>query len=120
MTTTAGLMDWITGLGGLAGVAALVGIIWTVRHGVKADGRAAAAQEAEIKRDTIADRDAHIDQLQEDVVGLRAEVARLTTLVRDQGADLEEERAYNRVLIEHIYRGLAPPPPPRPPRTFRP
>lgn len=119
MTTTAGLMEWVTGLGGLAGLAALIGIIWNVRHGVKADARQATAQEASNKRDSIADRDAQIDQLQEDVAGLRSEVARLTNLVRDQGTDLEEERSYSRVLVDHIYQGSPPPPPPRPPRTAR-
>jgi len=119
MTATAGLMEWVTGLGGLAGLAALVGIIWNVRHGVKADARQASAQEASNKRDTIADRDAQIDQLQEDVSGLRSEVSRLTTLVREQAADIDYEHAYNRALVDHIYRGSPPPPPPRPPRSAR-
>jgi len=119
MTATAGLMEWVTGLGGLAGLAALVGIIWNVRHGVKADARQASAQEASNKRDTIADRDAQIDQLQEDLRDVRAEMTRLTNLVRDQGADLEDERAYNRMLADHIYRNSPPPPPPRPPRSAR-
>lgn len=76
------------------------------RQGVSSDER-------EARRDTIADRDAQIDQLQEDVEGLRAEVARLTALVRDQSGDLEAERAYNRVLVDHIYRRADPPPPAR-------
>jgi len=126
MTGIAEVVAWVTGLGGLAGVAAMVAVIWNMRTGVKADARQASAQEASNKRDTIADRDAQIDQLQEDgesyraeLRDMRTEIARITTLVRDQGADLEDERTYNRMLMDHIYRGSPPPPPPRPPRSAR-
>jgi len=119
MTGIAEVVAWVTGLGGLAGVAAMVAVIWNMRTGVKADARQASAQEAANKRDTIADRDAQIDQLQEDLRDVRTEMTRLTNLVRDQGADLEDERTYNRALVDHIYRGSPPPPPPRPPRSAR-
>jgi len=126
MTGIAEVVAWVTGLGGLAGVAAMVAVIWNMRAGVKADARQASAQEASNKRDTLADREGLIDQLQEDgesyraeLRDVRAEMARLTTLVRNQGDDLEDERTYNRMLMDHIYRGSPPPPPPRPPRSAR-
>ncbi len=126
MSGIAEVMAWVATAGGLSGLATFIAWIWNARLGVKADARQASAQEASNKRDTIADRDAQIDQLQEDgesyraeLRDMRAEIARITTLVRDQGADLEDERTYNRMLMDHIYRGSPPPPPPRPPRSAR-
>ena len=101
----------------LTGAAALWHARVSARAGISGDAREARRDEAAHKRDTVADRDMQIDQLQEDVAGLRAEVARLTDLVRSQSVDLEIEREYSRVLIDHIYRGAPPPPPPRPVRT---
>jgi hypothetical protein len=88
------------------------GVSW--RLGVRGDERAARSDEATARRDTIADRDGLVDQLQEEVTGLRTEVAGLRALVQTQAADLELERAWNRSLVDQIYRGDPPPPRTRP------
>ena len=114
----------IGGGGFLTGAAALWHARVSDRSGVSGDEREARRDEAAQKRDTIADRDAQIDQLQEDVGAMRAEVARATERSERSTeradrllAELEAEREYSRILIDHIYRGAPPPPPPRPIRT---
>lgn len=88
----------------LAGVAAMIGAWRSQRAGIKADQRDARKVEAEQRRDTIADRDALIDTLTEDVRELRARVDRMET-------ELREEREYSRLLQDFIYRdGRVPPP----------
>lgn len=125
MIDVAVVMEWVTRLGGLAGIAAVAGIAWTIKHGVKGDERQARAQEASDRRDTIADRDGLIDQLQEDVTRLHGELesarAAATTEIGDLKRRLETverdlylERAWNRTLIDQIYRGEPPPPRARP------
>ena len=88
----------------LGGIAAMLGATRSRRAGVKADEREARKVEAEQRRDTIADRDALIETLQEDVKELRDRVDRLDDFLR-------AERDYNRVLLDHIYRNGGTPPP---------
>lgn len=114
-------MSTIQAFGGLAGVAALVAAAWTWRHGVKGDERAAREVEAVERRDTISDRDALIDQLQEDVASLRAEVAECKAAVaaRDaaiaaRDAVIRQQAEYIAACRDHIYRGRPAPPPPAP------
>lgn len=75
--------------------------------GVRGDEREARADEAAARRDTIADRDGLIDQIQEELADTRT---RVTALEREYAL----EQAWNRQLIDHIYRRREPPPPPRP------
>lgn len=125
MIDVAVVMDWTTRLGGLAGIAAVLGIAWTIRHGVKGDEREARAQEATNRRDTIADRDGLIDQLQEDVTRLHGELSSARKDATEEIVDLKSrllvverdlylERAWNRTLVDQIYRGEPPPPRQRP------
>lgn len=110
----------LVGLGALGGILSGAAALWGVRNsrraGVAGDEREARRDEAAARRDTIADRDAQIDQLQEDVVGLREAVARVTQRADALLDELERERAYSRALIDHIYRQAPPPPPERPAR----
>lgn len=121
MIDVAVVMEWVSRLAGLSGVAAVIGAVWTIRHNVKGDERAARAQEAEGRRDTIADRDAVIDQLQEErdardrtIERLRAErdSERSGRLLAEHDADLY--RRHNRILVDQIYCGDPPPPRPLP------
>lgn len=82
----------------------MLGATRSRRAGVKADEREARKVEAEQRRDTIADRDALIETLQEDVTELRE---RLDKLEKAYYA----ERDYTRILQDHIYRGGSVPPP---------
>ncbi|UJP39318.1 hypothetical protein [Cellulomonas palmilytica] len=112
------IVSYVLGAGGvLSGIAAIWGTRTSRAAGIKGDEREARRDEAAQRRDTIADRDAQIDQLQEDVNGLRAEVARVTARADRLLDELEDEREYSRVLIDHIYRQAPPPPPPRPVRS---
>lgn len=88
-------------------VVALVGLIW---QGIKAisDARAGVhARHSTERRDTVADRDALIDQMQEEITALRLRLDRVE-------AELAIERAHSRQLVDQIYRGEGPPPRPRP------
>lgn len=80
------------------------------RLGVRGDERAARKDEAEqqavLRRDTVADRDALIDQMQEEQRDMRA---RLEVLERGRAADEDHIKA----LTDHIWKGLPPPPPAR-------
>ncbi|WP_367147234.1 hypothetical protein AB0870_08430 [Microbacterium proteolyticum] len=73
------------------------------------------------RRDTVADRDAFIDQIQEQLTAANALAAaadaRAASSESARRAALElldAEREYAQVLRDHIYRGAPPPPPPRP------
>lgn len=93
-------------------VTAIVAVVTAAWTGIRtlADRHAGVqATETAARRDTVADRDAYIDQLQEDMTELRG---RMSTIE----AEHELERAWNRQLVDHIYRQLPPPPPTRPVR----
>lgn len=101
-------------------IVAIATAIWT---GVKtlADRRAGVrSTEHTERRDTVADRDAFIDQLQEQLSA--AETAKAAAETAKSAAEelraaaqaaLEREREYVQVLRDHIYRRREPPPPPR-------
>jgi TolA-binding protein len=92
-----------------SGIAAIWGVRNSRKMNVSGDEREARHDEQEQRRDTVADRDSLIDQMQEQLGNLSRRVDRLD-------AELEDERDYTRLLIDHIYRGSPPPPPPRPGR----
>jgi hypothetical protein len=87
----------------LAGIAALIGSVRSRRAGIQSDQREALRVEGEQRRDTIADRDALIETMHEDVADLRTRVAALER-------DLLAEREYSRVLQDRIYRDGGTPP----------
>lgn len=94
-------------------IVAIATAIWT---GVKtlADRRAGVrSTEHTERRDTVADRDALIDQVQEerDTAVVRATAAEARAAAAE--AELAREREYTQVLRDHIYRRREPPPPPR-------
>lgn len=94
-------------------IVAIATAIWT---GVKtlADRRAGVrSTEHTERRDTVADRDALIDQVQEerDKAVTRATQAEARAATAE--AELAREREYIQVLRDHIYRRREPPPPPR-------
>lgn len=75
------------------------------------------------RRDTVADRDALIDQMQElrTAADARAAAAETAKTAAEQNADswrkaYYDEKEYSQILIDHIYRRRDPPPPPRPPK----
>lgn len=87
----------LLGAGGTFG-----GVIVSRRSGV-------SSHELQARRDTVADRDALIDQLQEQLGTLSTRVQRL-----EQERELDAEWAA--ALVAHIWEGNPPPPPPRPTR----
>lgn len=93
-------MDWETVVAMSAAIVAIGGHVvnWW---------RGRGEHSTTVRRDTVSDRDALIDQLQEELAGLRRRVDLIES-------DLRIERAWNRDLVDHIYRGLPPPPPPKP------
>lgn len=93
--------------GVISGAAAMWGARNSRRAGVAGDEREARRDEAAQRRDTIADRDGLIDQLQQDVTALRE---RVDTAERERAIDAR----WARDLIDQIYRGEPPPPRPRP------
>lgn len=107
------LQDWA--LVSTAAVAALTAL-WT---GVKtlSDRRAGVtASEHTLRRDTVADRDDLIDQLQEELRDARAGKITAEQRVTDLTCELAREREHTQALTDHIYRQKPPPPPPRPAR----
>lgn len=98
-------------LGGILSAAATwYGARTSRRAGVAGDEREARRDEAAQRRDTIADRDALIDQMQEQLADL---IPRVTRLERE----LEDERAYSHALLVWGLQGAPPPPPPPPTRS---
>lgn len=107
------LQDWALTV---TAVVALLSAVWT---GVKtlSDRRAGVtASEHSLRRDTVADRDTFIDQLQEELRDARAAKAAAEARVVDLGAQLAIEREHVQALTDHIYRQKPPPPPARSPR----
>jgi len=105
------IISYVFGSGTLlAGIAALIGARTSRRVGVSGDEREARRDEAAHRRDTIADRDALIDQMQEQLRDLVPRVERIES-------ELNDERDYTRLLVDHIYRQAPPPPPARPARS---
>lgn len=87
----------------LGGIAALVGSWRSRRAGIQSDEREARRVEGEQRRDTIADRDALIDTLREELSDLRTRFDKIETA-------FTAEREYSRRLQDHIYRkGDTPP-----------
>jgi len=73
------------------------------------------------RRDTVADRDAFIDQIQEQLAAAntRADAADVRATASESARRaaielLDAEREYAQSLRDHIYKGSPPPPPPRP------
>jgi len=115
------LQNLFKAAGLITAIGALVGIWVSRRTGVKGDEREARKVEMEQKRDTVKDRDDLIDQMQEDLKGLREDRDkdrdRITEVERKLEATKDlyyDERDYNRILIDFIYKGGTPPPPDRP------
>lgn len=105
--------DW-----GLA-VTAAVALLTAVWTGIKtlSDRRAGvAATEHSLRRDTVADRDTFIDQLQEELRDARAEKTAAETRAVEVATQLALEREHTQALTDHIYRQKPPPPPARPTR----
>ena len=105
-------------VGAVAGLAGAVVAIWRARidarTGVSSDERAARREEAEDRRDTIADRDSLLKtvieesrQLREEVRGLRSRVEHLEQVARNRADHID-------VLEHHIWSGKGRPPPRRP------
>jgi len=112
------LQDW--GLLGTAFLAIATAIGTLVK--TWADRRAGirGAEHTE-RRDTVADRDAFIDQIQEQLkdANARAVAAEARADASETGRRaivdlLDAERDYSRQLRDHIYKGSPPPPPARP------
>lgn len=105
----------LTGSGGiLAGIAALMGVQRSRRAGVAGDEREARRDEAAQRRDTIADRDALIDRLVEQVQSLSARVDALEDKRREDATLIRGQDDHIDALEAHIWAGKPPPPPPRP------
>lgn len=104
MSFDVGVFSGVTG--SLVAIGGLVITLWKTRGDRK---QGVAQVEVESRRDTIADRDALIDQHQEDIRELRTRV----TLVE---IELDIEQQWTQALRDHIYRQLPPPPPGRPSR----
>lgn len=108
------LQDW--GLV-ITAVVALLTAVWT---GIKtlSDRRAGVtASESALRRDTVADRDTFIDQLQEELRDARTARTAADIRAADLATALTTEREYSQSLVDHIYRQKPPPPPARPTRT---
>lgn len=104
------LQDWA------AFAVAVAGIATTIWAGVKTLSdrkQGVRATELAERRDTVADRDALIDQVQEerDTAITRATTAEARAAAAE--TELAREREYTQVLRDHIYRRREPPPPPR-------
>ena len=100
--------DWVGAATGITGsIVAIGGLVYTLLKNRTDRSLGLASAESTNRRDTVSDRDSLIDQLQE-------EDKRLAT----RNAVLEREyfieRDWNRLLIDHIFRGKPPPPPKRP------
>lgn len=102
-------------------IVAIATAVWT---GVKtlADRRAGVrSTEHTARRDTVADRDALIDQLQEQATAANVRAEASDTAKRQAEAEarsaereLRAELEYTQLLRDHIYRRREPPPPSRP------
>lgn len=108
------LQDW-----GLV-VTAVVALLTAAWTGVKtlSDRRAGVtASEHSLRRDTVADRDTLIDQLQEELRDARAGKTEAENRAAALATQLAAEREHSQALTDHIYRQKPPPPPTRPART---
>lgn len=83
------------------------------RLGVRADERGARQDEASGRRDTIADRDALIDQLSDGLADERTAREALAVRVDALERQREADRVYIDELRAHIWAGKPPPPPDR-------
>ena len=99
---------WGSLLTALAALIAAIGALIKTRQD-KAAGVVGA--EAAQRRDTIADREALIDQLQEQIATARAEMDGLRKRLDALESDLHRERQYVQRLRDWIFRGKPPPPP---------
>lgn len=110
-----GISGSVVALGGL-GIT-----LWRTRNDKRAGIR---SNELETRRDTISDRDALIDQFQEIIKTEREERVRQEKVTEIRLNQLEmalqEEREYNRALVEHIWTKKPPPPPKRMSMTAQP
>lgn len=95
----------ITGI--LGSLVAVGGVIITIIRTKNDRAAGISTADRETRRDTIADRDSLIDQLQENLAALTTRVSRIEL-------EYDTERYWNRMLVDHIYKGLPPPPPKRP------
>lgn len=103
-------MDWIGTVSGISAIVVTVGGLVVSWRRARSDREVGVSTvEQTNRRDTVADRDALIDQIQEEQINLRA---RLSSLEHEH----QLEREWNRALVDHIYRQLPPPPPARPTR----
>ena len=94
-------------------IVAIATAVWT---GVKtlADRRQGVrSTEHTARRDTVADRDALIDQLQAERDKALERASAAETSAAALRTALIAEQDYAAVLRDHIYRRQAPPPPPR-------
>lgn len=94
--------------------------IWRSRKDVK---QGISEHEQAGQRDTVADRDALINQFQEMLKDEREErerqVANLTARIAHLEGELRDEREYTDELRHHIYTSKPPPPPSRPNTAVR-
>lgn len=119
-------MDWVATFSGITGsVVAIGGLIYTIIRAQNDKNRGIIADANEGRRDTIADRDGLINQLQEErdrrdqlIREERQERQAQVNAISIQIARLEREliaeRTYTNLLVMHIWEGKAPPPPDRP------
>lgn len=103
-------MDWVSVVAGASSsLVALGGFVLAWRRFTGDKRRGVATDEREVRRDTIADRDAFIDQMQEEMVDLRKRMSHIEV-------EHQLDQMWARALVDHIYRGSPPPPPSRPAR----
>lgn len=85
----------------LAVASAITVAVLTYKATRKGDTTTAALTE---RRDTIADRDALINQLQEDISGLKSDMASQKVETAELRSEVREVREHNIALIRYAYR----------------